>query len=102
MLNIDFPTHCEYCNSELVWDSVNLVCPNDNCLQKEKENFKAWCLNLCPVEGLKWTTINKIIQKYYNSNYNIFDNILYLHFLRENCNFFLTVTKNYCIIMHIT
>lgn len=95
MLNIDFPTHCEYCNSELVWDSVNLVCPNDNCLQKEKENFKAWCLNLCPVEGLKWTTIDKIIQKYYNSNYDIlnylsfesFKYVEYLPVLEKNSTF---------------
>ena len=59
------PTHCEYCGEPLVWDSVNLICANKHCPQKEQENLKVWCENIVPIEGLKWTTINKIINKGY-------------------------------------
>lgn len=55
------PTHCEFCNEPLVWDSVNLVCANKHCPQKEQENLKVWCENIVPIEGLKWNTISKII-----------------------------------------
>lgn len=55
------PTHCEFCGEPLVWDSVNLICANKHCPQKEQENLKVWCENIVPIEGLKWNTISKII-----------------------------------------
>lgn len=70
------PTRCEYCNSLLVWDSVNLVCPNENCIHKSNEDLKAICLNLAPVDGLGWKTINKCFNDtfYQIHDYN-FNNI---------------------------
>lgn len=59
-----FPTHCEFCGSKLVVDSVNLVCANTNCIQKTEASLKAWCINLAPIDGLGWTTIIKILKKY--------------------------------------
>ena len=35
----DLPTHCGYCNENLVWDSVDLVCDNVDCKQKENEDY---------------------------------------------------------------
>lgn len=60
------PTHCEYCGEPLVWESVDLVCANPHCSQKELENLKTWCENIVPIEGLKWTTISKITRQKYN------------------------------------
>lgn len=67
----DLPTHCGYCNEPLVWDSVDLVCDNINCKQKENEDIKAVCTNLAPVEGLGWKTINKFL-----SNINNIEDLL--------------------------
>lgn len=63
--NSVLPTHCEYCGEPLVWNSVDLVCANKHCPQKEQENLKVWCENIVPIEGLKWTTISKCIYKMY-------------------------------------
>lgn len=59
--NGSLPTHCEFCGSELVWDGVDLVCSNKNCINDSKEKLKAWCLNVAPVESLGWKTIEKIL-----------------------------------------
>lgn len=60
------PTHCEYCGEPLVWKSADLVCANKHCPQKEQENLKVWCENIVPIEGLKWTTIRKLIIQSYS------------------------------------
>lgn len=59
--NGSLPTHCEFCGSELVWDGVDLICSNKNCINDSKEKLKAWCLNVAPVESLGWKTIEKIL-----------------------------------------
>lgn len=71
----ELPTHCEYCNSKLEWDSVNLICSNSECINKLEENLKAWCMNLAPIDGLGWKTIKKVLSdSYYSYHY---DNIVF-------------------------
>lgn len=65
------PEVCEYCGSKLEWDSVNLICTNPNCSHKHDENLKAWIMNLAPVEGIGWKTIEKVINMPYYSDCNI-------------------------------
>lgn len=55
------PVHCEFCGSELFMDGVNLVCQNPSCPNTNTEKIKAWCLNIAPIEGLGWKTIEKIM-----------------------------------------
>lgn len=53
------PTNCEFCNSKLNWDGPNLVCSNLSCRNKSSEQIKAWVMNVAPIDGLGWTTIQK-------------------------------------------
>lgn len=73
----DLPITCGYCHEMLMWDEnhVHLCCNNSKCVQKENEDLKAICLNLAPVDGLGWKTINKIFNNnfYYAHNYSFND-----------------------------
>lgn len=71
------PENCEYCGSKLEWDSVHLVCSNPNCSHKNKQQLKAWIMNLAPMDGIGWKTIEKVMNslfyttgngKYYDIN----------------------------------
>lgn len=66
------PTQCEFCGCKLEWDSVNLVCKNPKCSNKNKENLKAWLLNVAPIDGLGWLTIDKCLSDT-DYIYNVFD-----------------------------
>ena len=55
------PENCEYCGSKLEWDSVHLVCSNPNCSHKDRQQLKAWIMNLAPMDGIGWKTIEKVI-----------------------------------------
>lgn len=71
----DLPVTCGYCGQMLLWDEnhVHLRCFNNNCVQKENEDLKAICLNLAPVDGLGWKTINKILKKSWSKINNLED-----------------------------
>lgn len=77
------PTHCEYCDSELVWDSVNLMCNNPMCPNKAEEKIKSWCLNIAPIDGLGWTTIKKLLDTSYFILERI-DSIEKLYYIARN------------------
>lgn len=73
------PTKCEFCNSNLVWEGVNLVCSNINCSNSDDEKLKAWVTNIAPVEGLGWKTFRKLlfptittIQELYKQRKNLY------------------------------
>lgn len=55
------PERCEYCNSKLEWDSVHLVCINPDCSHKNSQKLKAWIMNLAPIDGMGWKTIEKVM-----------------------------------------
>lgn len=58
------PTICEFCHSELTWDGVNLVCANPMCANQRVERVKSWVMNVAPIDGLGWVTI----QKYFDNS----------------------------------
>lgn len=64
------PTKCEYCDCDLKWDGVDLVCTNPYCLKIGYESVKAWCMNVAPIDGLGWKTIDKLLHQLI-SDFNI-------------------------------
>lgn len=60
----NLPTHCEFCDSKLVWNGVNLVCNNFSCSNKTEEKLKSWIINIAPVNGIGWKTIKKFLDVY--------------------------------------
>lgn len=78
----DLPITCGYCGQMLLWDEnhVHLRCFNSNCVQKENEDLKAICMNLAPIDGLGWKTINKCFNdsfyQSHNYNFNTLEDIL--------------------------
>nr|CAI9751420.1 hypothetical protein DGKKSRWO_DGKKSRWO_CDS_0129 [uncultured phage]CAI9752306.1 hypothetical protein CVNMHQAP_CVNMHQAP_CDS_0129 [uncultured phage] len=57
----NLPTTCEFCGAELVWEGVNIVCPNKNCSNLNDEKLKAWVTNIAPIDGLGWKTFDKLL-----------------------------------------
>lgn len=55
------PTTCEFCGTELVWDGVNLICPNKDCSNIIDEKLKAWVINIAPIDGIGWKTFKKLL-----------------------------------------
>lgn len=68
------PEFCEYCCSKLKWDSVHLVCSNPSCSHKDNQKLKTWIMNLAPVKGIGWTTIEKAMASpFYTNNHTRFN-----------------------------
>lgn len=57
------PTHCEFCGSELVWDSMNLICSNPDCKNVMDEKIKACVTNIAPIDGMGWKTFKKLLDE---------------------------------------
>lgn len=69
----DLPITCGYCGQMFMWDKnhIHLYCNNDKCPQKEDEDIKAVCMNLAPIDGLGWKTIDKLLKHpYYNETFD--------------------------------
>lgn len=64
------PEKCEYCGSKLEWDSVHLVCSNPNCSHKDRQQLKAWIMNLAPMDGIGWKTIEKVMSSLFYTTGN--------------------------------
>lgn len=60
----NLPVHCEFCHSELIWDGVNLVCVNPMCENQGVERVKSWVMNVAPIDGLGWVTIQKCLDNF--------------------------------------
>lgn len=88
---VDLPITCEYCGEKLSWDEnhVHLCCVNPCCSQKENEQLKAVCMNLAPVDGLGWKTIDKCMHDSFYENkgysFNTVEDLINAEFL-PNCN----------------
>lgn len=75
--NLDNMT-CPYCGNKLEWDSVNLVCKNSECSNRDNKNLLTWVNTLGVVDGMSETLIFKFfnelninsLEDLYNSNYN--------------------------------
>lgn len=75
------PTKCEFCGSDLEFDGIDIVCKNPDCKNKRTEKIKALVLNLAPVDGLGFKTIEKIMTtdifyEYNDYNFTCLEDIL--------------------------
>ena len=66
------PEFCEYCGAKLEMDGPLLICPNSACPNKFTEKLKAWLLNVAPIPGLVWKTIERLLNEL---NWNDCENI---------------------------
>ena len=75
----DLPTKCPICNSELVWDGVDLKCINEQCPNKDLSNLQQWCEVIGETDGLQWTLMKQYLDIYniksINDLYNKQNNI---------------------------
>lgn len=62
------PVTCPVCNSNLVWDGVDLKCNNLNCPNIKTSDLQQWCECVGETDGLQWT-----LMKQYLDNYGITD-----------------------------
>lgn len=50
--NLEIPTCCPECSTDLVWNGVHLQCPNDQCSNASRQDLSIWMENIAPVDGL--------------------------------------------------
>ena len=63
--DIQKPTHCTICNSELVEDGANLFCLNKNCHKKINERITHFCSrNAMNIDGVSSKTIDKLREEF--------------------------------------
>ena len=58
------PKTCPCCDAELVWDGVNLKCPNPDCSDIQMQDLLVWCNNIAPTDGLGDTLKMKFFEEY--------------------------------------
>lgn len=46
---------CPYCGTKFVWDGVDLICPNEDCKNRDFQNLKVWVNNVAQVDGMSET-----------------------------------------------
>lgn len=74
------PTRCPVCNSELVWDGVDLKCDNADCPNIKLSDLQQWCECVGETDGLQWTLMKQYLDTY---------GVTTIHKLYENGEFIL-------------
>ena len=65
---------CPYCFTKLIWDSVDLVCPNEECANRDYQNLRIWVNNIAPIDGMSETLNFKFFEeKGINSLENLYN-----------------------------
>lgn len=63
---------CPFCGSKLVWEGVDLICNNPDCLNRDISNLKIWVANIGQVDGIS----EKLIFKFFEElNINSLDDL---------------------------
>ena len=79
-IEVNLPSNCPCCNSELQWDGVDLVCKNTQCPNIEMSDLQQWCEIIGETDGLQWTLMKQYLDKFnihsIKSLYNNKENIL--------------------------
>ena len=57
----DIPDTCPNCGAKLQWDSVHLVCPNEDCGNAIIQDTLAWIKNIAPRDGFQDQLILKFL-----------------------------------------
>lgn len=55
--------NCPYCNTNLVWDGVDLICPNKDCANRDYQNLRIWVNNIAPIDGMSETLNFKFFEE---------------------------------------
>lgn len=54
---------CLYCGTKLIWDGVDLVCPNKECANRDYQNLRIWVNNVAPIDGMSETLNFKFFEE---------------------------------------
>ena len=57
------PTVCPYCATKLIWDGVDLICPNKECANRDYQNLRIWVNNIAPIDGMSETLNFKFFEE---------------------------------------
>lgn len=58
------PERCPICDSELVWDGVDLKCNNSLCQNIKSSDLQQWCESVGETDGLQFTIMKQYLDKY--------------------------------------
>lgn len=54
---------CPYCATKLIWDGVDLICPNKECANRDYQNLRIWVNNIAPIDGMSETLNFKFFEE---------------------------------------
>lgn len=54
---------CPYCETHLVWDGVDLICPNKECANRDFQNLRIWVNSVAPIDGISETLNFKFFEE---------------------------------------
>lgn len=57
----ELPKYCPICESELVWEGVDLKCNNPECANIKLSDLQQWCENIGQTDGLQWTLMKQYL-----------------------------------------
>lgn len=60
----EIPQVCPSCGSSLVWEGVDIKCPNSDCKDMQTQDLLVWCNNLAPTDGLGDTLKIKFFEEF--------------------------------------
>ena len=63
-VDVVLPEVCPICNEKLVWDGVDLKCPNKECPNIDASNLQVWCETIGETDGLQYTIMKQYLDKY--------------------------------------
>ena len=66
-LDCTVPSKCLDCGSDLIWNGVNLQCPNESCKGVEIQDVLCWVKHLAPVDGFGDSLILKFLSDVYDT-----------------------------------
>ena len=80
MKEVENEYKCPYCDSDLVWDGVDLKCSNSNCSSMSYFDLKQWCEVIGETDNFAWLLMEQYLAKFniisIESLYNKKDEIL--------------------------
>lgn len=67
----EIPQVCPSCGSSLVWEGVDIKCPNSDCKDMQTQDLLVWCNNIALTDGLGDTLKIKFFTEFLKDNISI-------------------------------